>query len=343
MHSADDILSALARSAVNALVLEVSITPKPGLVDCHNSGSHSDMDYFTFLHSAHSLYPYFKSCCAVGYNGSIRGSQLFLALRPLGVEAEHTMFDATGGVNTHKGAIYSFGLLCASAGRLLLEGVSLSAQAICQYAAYIAQKALAQHCWNQNAPHTAGERAYADYGLTGIRGEAASGFSSVQTISMPVFCSRLAVGYSINLAAVTSLLHLIAHVQDTNMIKRGGRAQMLYIQEQLGRRLRRRDLSLEEISDLDQAFIARNLSPGGCADLLAITLFLWMVDYKIWTSESVLHPCSVLIKSSRSADAHIEKENHLFSSTPLGVDSSSRRTKTAPTEKDLLATGSFLN
>lgn len=97
----------------------MTTTPKPGLVDRRNSGSHTDMDSFTFMSSAAALYPYFEACAKVGRETMDRPApETFAALRPLGCEAEGEMLDATGGVNTHKGAVFSIGITCAALGRL---------------------------------------------------------------------------------------------------------------------------------------------------------------------------------------------------------------------------------
>ena len=103
----------IARDACRALLYEVNVTPKPGLVDRNNNGSHRDMDIFTFADSACALYPYFKSCALQGLAGKENPQELFCSLRPLGREAEEQMKQATNGVNTHKGAIFFDGdFLC---------------------------------------------------------------------------------------------------------------------------------------------------------------------------------------------------------------------------------------
>ena len=116
-RDAQDIADA-ARLAVRALLYEVTTTPKPGLVDRRNSGSHKDMDVFTFMDSAAALYPYFEDCARTGRETAEQPApETFAALRPLGCEAEGEMLDATGGVNTHKGAVFSVGIVCAALGR----------------------------------------------------------------------------------------------------------------------------------------------------------------------------------------------------------------------------------
>ncbi|MDO5391814.1 MAG: citrate lyase holo-[acyl-carrier protein] synthase [Eubacteriales bacterium] len=108
-----------ASLACRALLYEVCTTPKPGLVDRSNSGSHQDMDVFTFISSASALWPYFETCTRIGMaTAKLPAPETFLRLRSAGKKAEADMFSATGGVNTHKGAIFSVGILCAALGRL---------------------------------------------------------------------------------------------------------------------------------------------------------------------------------------------------------------------------------
>ena len=110
--------SLIAQMAEKALLYEAGTTPKPGLVDRYNSGSHKDMDIFTFMSSAVSLHPYFEKCARIGMETeTLPAPETFARLRAPGREAEGKMFAATGGVNTHKGAIFTIGILCAALGR----------------------------------------------------------------------------------------------------------------------------------------------------------------------------------------------------------------------------------
>ena len=114
----------LAGAARDSLLDELYTTPKPGLVDMNNNGAHADMDVPLFEKSADALYPYFKDAALLGMAGCGMGP-----LRERGIKAEHEMFAATGGVNTHKGLIYSIGLLLAGMGRCLIDGGSCTERA----------------------------------------------------------------------------------------------------------------------------------------------------------------------------------------------------------------------
>lgn len=258
----------IAGAAVEALIDEVRTTPKPGLVDLRNNGSHTDMDVPLFLASAEALRPYFNRCAVIGR----KNAAPFPHLREAGIEAEKAMYAATKGVNTHKGAIYTLGILCAAVGRLwLTENDSPKIEAILPLCAVIAGDAARQDLQQSNAD-TAGLRLYRKYGIPGIRGEMAAGLPSVQNIALPVFRTALSKGMSRNDAGTLALLHLIANVKDTNLYHRGGPGGAAYAADAA------RDLlpspTLQQIEALDDAFIERCLSPGGCADLLAATYFL---------------------------------------------------------------------
>src|SRR4051812_47765287 len=108
-------IQTISQKALLSLLYEVSASPKPGLVDRYNQGAHKDMDFFTFMASSAALSNYFNDCVAEGVKYSGQNPQeLFFSLRSLGVDAEKSMFEATDNVNTHKGLIFSLGIICAA-------------------------------------------------------------------------------------------------------------------------------------------------------------------------------------------------------------------------------------
>lgn len=260
----------IGRLAVESLLQEVHTTPKPGLVDDRNSGSHTDMDVTTFAASAEALEPYFRQCFLLGTETP--REELFSVLRRAGLRAEEEMYRATGGVNTHKGAIFTLGLLCGSIGRLWTPEGVFELDNILKECSSLGECCLKADFAGLSVPVTAGERLYVNRKLTGIRGEAAAGLPSVKNIGLPVLRNLLAEGYSENDAAAITLLHLIARVEDTNLYHRGGEEGAAWAKKEAAKLLPRP--SMAQIEELDEQFIARNLSPGGCADLLAATLFL---------------------------------------------------------------------
>lgn len=274
-HFAEADAQHYADLVTQSLLEEVHTTPKPGLVDLRNTGSHRDMDVNTFEISAHALTPYFLECVHIGQQTTdLPPAQTFPLLRKAGLEAEKLMYAATGGVNTHKGAIYSMGILCGALGRLWApEGTVFSLPHLLTQCALLVADSVAVD-FAQNAGDTAGMRLYNQKGLTGIRGEVAAGFPSVQSISLPAFQAALSQGLDHNDAGAVALLHLIAKVEDTNLYHRGGESGTKFA-KQCAAVLLSGDLpTMAQITSLDDAFIEKNLSPGGCADLLAITYFL---------------------------------------------------------------------
>lgn len=256
--------------ATASLLDEVCTTPKPGLVDCRNNGSHRDMDLFTFLASAAALSPYFERCARIGQDtAACAPEETFQLLKAAGLRAEQDMYEATKGINTHKGAIFTMGLLCGAAGRLWKPEGGWEPEALfCQVSAMASQ---AQ--WD--SPETVGQRLYARYGIRGIRGEAARGLPAVAKIGLPVFRACLEKGLDRNHAGAVTLLHLIARVEDTNMISRGGREGAKEGAARAAALLERETYpAREQMEALDDWFIERNLSPGGCADLLSAVYFV---------------------------------------------------------------------
>ena len=277
-HFAQTRAQTVAQQAQRALLWEVAVTPKPGLVDRLDSGAHGDMDLFTFLNSAAALFPYLERCAQLGIASSHQTpSQLYAALEEPARRAEGAMYRATGGVNTHKGAIYSMGLACAAAGRLYGQDRPFSPWGVLSLCGQMTQQAVQAHfdglTW-QNA-RTTGDKLYLRHGLQGVRGQAASGFPAVREVGLPILQQALNHGLSLNDAACAALMHLIAHVPDTVLIGRSSYPAWQRLSNRLAQTLRTDPLPQREaLAQLNQAFIRENLSPGGCADLLALTLFL---------------------------------------------------------------------
>lgn len=266
----------VALLAVQSLIDEVHTTPKPGLVDQRNNGSHKDMDVRLFKISAHTLQPYFGRCVQIGQETAHRPpEETFPLLREAGLQAEKAMLQATCGVNTHKGAIYTLGILCGSAGRLWsAEKPIADREEILAECAQIVHISV-QKDFASAKGKTTGEQLYLKYGMRGIRGEVADGLPSIRNIGLPRFQQFLADGFSENDAGAYTLLHLIANVADTNLYKRGGEAGAQWAVKATSELLSAAQYpAIQQIEALDDAFIARNLSPGGCADLLAATYFL---------------------------------------------------------------------
>ena len=270
--------------ATAALLEEVETTPKPGLVDRNNNGSHRDMTPELFRRSVGALRGTWRKFFLTGAEtAELPAADAFAELRAIGRDAEHKMLDATDGVNTHKGAIFTLGTVCAAIGRLWRpedpcrdpkqiagECAGLCAQAVEDDFLVLRQRGEAR---------STGERLYLEFGHRGVRGELADGLPAVLETALPSLEADLAKGKSRNDAGVYALLRLIARGEDTNMIKRGG----MKLAEDIAAEIRafleaEPDPKLSRIEEWDRLFIRRNLSPGGCADLLAVSYFL--LDWK---------------------------------------------------------------
>ena len=274
-----EIVRPVAGYAERALWVELLLTPKPGLVDRRNCGAHRDMDLQTFQASARALAPWWRRFVEIGYDRGHVPAHAFLPLvRPAGVQCEAAMLQATGGVNTHKGAIFALGLLCAAAGRSVVQGAALTRERLCTDVAHICAGLVERELIGAQAPQTAGGRIFKRYGLTGARGEAASGFALVRSVALPVYERLRLGGVAEDTALLEVLLHLLAVNGDTNLVSRGGLAGLLYVRG-CARGLLQKDGvlgpdGLKKMSAFDDVLIARGISPGGSADLLAVTWFL---------------------------------------------------------------------
>ncbi len=248
----------LAELAVQALLEEVDQTPKPGLVDRNNRGSHQDMDRDLFHRSARSLLPYFRRAVTLG----LERADCMGSLQKAGLAAERVMLAETGGVNTHRGAVYAFGLILAAMGSRLARGGDVFAGA-----AALAESGLPP------AAGSHGQQARQRYGAPGARGEALAGFPHARH----AWAALARPG-----GRDAALLTLLAEVEDTNLLHRGGPEGLALVQSRARSILAASPPAYEEgLLDLDRACIARNLSPGGSADLLALALFLGRTE-AVW-------------------------------------------------------------
>ena len=273
---AEGISDDIARMAVQSLLCELYATPKPGLVDQSNNGSHADMELFTFLRSAAVLWPYFRKCARIGLEGG-RPGQIFSRLREAGLEAEQTMLRATGGINTHKGAIFSLGILCGAAATLSPEEWK-DPEMVGSRCAAISRGLVRRDFEFMDTPVTAGEKLFEQYGITGARGQAESGFRVARQIGLPVLEQGLERGYTFNDCLCAALLHILVVTQDTNLIKRSNMAVLGQIQGSVNAILAVQPYPAREVLEaLDKAFVRQNLSPGGSADLLAVSCFFYFL------------------------------------------------------------------
>ena len=268
----------IGNMAYRALLEEVYTSPKPGLVDLYSTGAHKDMDVSTFERSAAALEPYFASMALEGmiFPGAPR--LLFENIRRIGISAERAMYQATDGVNTHKGLIFHMGILSGAAGACIWTGKGLTLKALMEMEQAMVKETLIREVENMEQYTSNGEKNLEQYGTLGARGEAISGYSSVLEISLPRMMERIREGEDWNLIKLEALFMLMSRVADSNILSRHNPKVLSEIQGLAEDFLRNegvyRDSSILTLKRMDGEFIKRNISAGGCADLLALTIFM---------------------------------------------------------------------
>ena len=259
-------LSSIGRAAVVALYDELALAPKPGLVSFIDSGSHDDMDARTFMRSLFSLRQYFPRLAALGADGST-----FKVLELEGVAAEARMLAATGGINTHRGAVFCLGLLCASAGALAAQGAALEAVALRRELTACWGPALSERVIRSSHAH--GAIAARRFGLRSAGGEAMLGFPVLFETTLPALLAAQQRGAAPREARLQALFETMAVLEDTSLAHRGGLAGLRHAQraarEFLAAGGALRPDALAHASAVHADFVARRLSPGGTADMLA--------------------------------------------------------------------------
>lgn len=259
----------VARLAVRSLHGELALYPKPGLVSMVDSGSHADMTALTFVRSLGALRHYFRQITLAGIGGAD-----FAHLVTLGVQAEARMLAATGGVNTHRGAIFCLGLLCAAIGRAHAgqrapDATMIRAALIDTWGAGLQAHAAAR------LPAANGTRVAVVHAVGGARAEAAGGMPSVFDIGLPALRRTLHAGRGWHCACTDAFFTLLAAVDDTTLYHRGGAAGAA-----LARAHGQRFMDAGGTANpgwrhaalaSHRLFVERRLSPGGVADLLAAT------------------------------------------------------------------------
>lgn len=270
-----------AALGLEAMLHEVASSPSPGLVDPLHSGSHTDMDFFTFQRSSAALSFGLARCVEAGLRHTGDAATLLTVLRCVGKEAEAAMFRATGGVNTQKGLLFSMGLTLGATGLLLRDKNSVTPQALCTVLRHMTAGIVAREFSGE--PRTAGERMYRDFGISGIRGEIEAGLPSVLNAGLPTLQAALARGEHCNRALIRALLALMAEVDDTTVLARSPRLESLHTVQKKARELILSGLVEQDswqaaLWRLDAELVSRNISPGGSADLLALTWYMHRIS-----------------------------------------------------------------
>ena len=256
-----------ARVAVRSLYAELVLYPKPGLVSKIDNGSHTDMTAATFVRSLFALRRYFGDITRAGMLDAP-----FHVLKQLGIDAEARMLRATGGINTHRGAIFCLGMLCAAIGRCQARGEALTQARIGELLRACWGQALGVHSVVNGEPVSHGARVVLRYAASGAREEGALGFPSVFDVGLPALRRALAAGRGLREARIDGLFALMAHISDTNVYHRGGVEGALTVRRQARAFIARgataaQDWEARALAS-HRTFVTARLSPGGAADLL---------------------------------------------------------------------------
>lgn len=288
MKNKEQVAHHITALAQRAILYEVSTTPKPGLVDRDNSGAHKDMDFFTFMASSSALYKGLYDCVFQGMDFSDEDkTKLLENIRFPGVECEGDMFNATNGVNTHKGIIFSIGILCAVTGHLYSKQkkVNFVIEELCKEVKEISRDLTYKDFKDINKKNelTHGERLFKQFGYKGIRGEVESGFATILKTSIPILRKwNSNKDLSLNDIFLQMLMAIITESEDTNIVIRGGIENLQYVKKVSKEFLESGGMyqinSKEKLQHINNCFIEKNISPGGSADLLAVSIFLGLLE-----------------------------------------------------------------
>jgi len=263
----------LSSLAMKSLLYEISLTPKPGLVDKFGNGSHTDMGYQTFIDSTAAISPWFEALVRLGFSFSNPDLTAALpAIREIGLRMETEMFEATGNVNTQKGIIFLMGLSLFACGKMLSRSAHFERE---QFQSLVREicKDIVKHEFGSRTQSALshGETIFHKHGYSGARGEAESGFQTVFEFGLPWLEGRELKEDKMK----RCLISIAAINNDTNILYRGGPEVLSAFQK----------LCQAAVADFNEgSFLAvvdycrrENISPGGSADLLAISIFVWSV------------------------------------------------------------------
>jgi len=258
--------------AEQAILSEISLTPKPGLVDQFSSGSHSDMNYQTFVDSTAAISLWFGKLVREGF--AFQGDDLNQALPPLreiGLKMESAMFESTGNVNTQKGIIFLMGISLFACGKVFSKNDHFNIADFRNIIKGICKDLVGKEMTNSSGK-SHGEKIFLKYGFTGARGEAESGFATVFDFGLP---QLIQVKQLNDEALIKCFLAIAANNNDTNILYRSN-SEVLSDFRNLCK-VALEDFNTANYNAVIDVCKQENISPGGSADLLAVTIFIWLV------------------------------------------------------------------
>lgn len=264
--------------AVQAMLYEVSCFPSPGLVSPVSNGAHKDMNFYTFIDSTSAILKYLVLFTQKGYQDK-SSKEIFKEIRKVGIEAEKAMFLKTNGVNTHKGMIFLIGICCGAVGKAIYDNKSSSS----------IQSIIKEMCdgltkndfinLKDKEKLSNGEKLYLKYKVKGVRGEAEKGIPLVFNYALDLYENTSSLKENDRL--IHTLIGIMQFCEDSTIINRHSIEVLNYVKEiskdimELGGM--QTEVGKNKIKDLCNIFIEKNISPGGSADLLGVTVFMSLV------------------------------------------------------------------
>ena len=248
----------LSYLAVQSIKAELDTTPKPGLVDKADNGAHSDMDYNLMLKSIYSLHPYFTELSCLAYNEDVINID---KIKTIGIEAEKQMLFTTNGVNTYKGALFSMGLVLYAASYLCQQRDKVQEQQLQKTIKLLSSKF-------SQPDDTHGKKVIEKHNIKGALNSAIDGYTLLFDEWLPFFIKHKNEEHSL----IKLLLFIMTNLDDTNIYYRKGEEVVAHVKQQAQEILD--DFSIDRVEKLNREFVKENISPGGAADMLSLTLFI---------------------------------------------------------------------
>lgn len=278
-----DLCFSIAELAVQSILYEVSAYPSPGLVSPVSQGSHKDMDYYTFIDSTVTLIKPLVLCAEAGYS-SLSYKDIFKDIRRIGINGEKAMFNKTSGINTHKGMLFLMGIATAAVAKALYEKESFDniKHIIKAMTEGLVDNELKNIPRDKALSH--GEKLYIKYNISGIRGEVEQGIPIVMDYALDLYekSETLPKRHRI----IHSLIGIMQYCEDTTILHRNSIEVLNWVKERACHIMSLGGMFTEEgqatLEALDKEFIKKNISPGGSADLLSATIFLYEVKKRFF-------------------------------------------------------------
>ncbi|KHO32280.1 fumarate hydratase [Clostridium tetani] len=291
-HQVSDTAFDISSLAIQAMLYEVACNPSPGLVSVISTGSHTDMDHYTFIESTSSLIKYLTLSVQLGFSDE-NAKDMLKKGRKLGIEAEKDMFKKTKGINTHKGMLFLMGICCIAIGKTIhnknpFSEIKNVIKDMCRGLVEkeleplneiaIKYKSVDEMVQRENLSY--GEKLFVLYGMEGIRGEVEKGLPIVFDFSLDFY--KEASDLNKNNRLVNTLIGIMQYSEDSNVLHRHSLEELKKMQQDAkiitaegGMRTLR---GKQKILHMEEEFVKKGISPGGSADLLAITVFLSLVE-----------------------------------------------------------------